>query len=162
MTFYTHVPMSTYKDIRQFSDVNSSKEMVVEAEFELYPDNSKIFAGKGYSIAGVGSFTGTYKFTKVVHRITREGYTINATGEMQVLKNPPPPPPAPASPPPPPANTQTPKEIVHTVVSGDTLWGILKKYGKDPTKYSQLAKYNGINDPNKIYPGQKIKIPPSL
>ena len=34
--------------------------------------------------------------------------------------------------------------------------GIASKYG---TTYQVLANYNGISNPNVIYPGQKIKIP---
>lgn len=44
---------------------------------------------------------------------------------------------------------------VYTVKSGDTLSGIASKYG---TTYQNLASINGISDPDKIYPGQKIKI----
>lgn len=43
----------------------------------------------------------------------------------------------------------------YTVQSGDTLSSIAGKFG---TTYQQLASINGISDPNKIYPGQKIKI----
>ena len=49
-------------------------------------------------------------------------------------------------------------ETVYTVVSGDTLSGIASKYG---TTYQRLAEYNNIDDPNKIYPGQQIRIPGS-
>lgn len=45
---------------------------------------------------------------------------------------------------------------VYTVKSGDTLSGIAAKYG---TTYQTLASYNGIANPNLIYPGQKITIP---
>lgn len=51
-----------------------------------------------------------------------------------------------------PAQTET----IYTVQSGDTLSGIASKYG---TTYQVLAVYNGIVNPNLIYPGQKIKIP---
>lgn len=44
---------------------------------------------------------------------------------------------------------------VYIVKSGDTLSGIASKYG---TTYQTLASINGISDPDKIYPGQKIKI----
>lgn len=47
---------------------------------------------------------------------------------------------------------------VYTVVKGDTLSGIAKKYG---TTYQKLAEYNGIENPNIINIGQKIKIPGS-
>lgn len=49
-------------------------------------------------------------------------------------------------------------ETIYTVVSGDTLSGIASKYG---TTYQMLAEYNGISNPNIIYPGQQIKIPGS-
>lgn len=52
----------------------------------------------------------------------------------------------------------TSEETVYTVVSGDTLSGIASRYG---TTYQRLAEYNNIEDPNKIYPGQQIKIPDS-
>ena len=45
---------------------------------------------------------------------------------------------------------------IYTVVSGDTLSGIAKKYG---TTYQKLAAYNGISNPNLIRVGQQIKIP---
>lgn len=43
----------------------------------------------------------------------------------------------------------------YTVKSGDTLSAIAKKYG---TTYQQLAKLNGIANPNLIYVGQKIRV----
>ena len=45
--------------------------------------------------------------------------------------------------------------VTYTVVSGDTLSGIAKKYG---TTYQKIASDNGIKNPNLIYPGQKLKI----
>lgn len=49
-------------------------------------------------------------------------------------------------------------DILYTVVSGDTLSGIASRYG---TTYQELAKYNGIPNPDLIYPGQIIRIPKS-
>lgn len=45
---------------------------------------------------------------------------------------------------------------VHTVVKGDTLSAIAKKYG---TTWQKLAEYNGIDNPHILWNGQKIKIP---
>ena len=47
------------------------------------------------------------------------------------------------------------KTVTYTVKSGDTLSAIAKNYG---TTYQKIAKDNGIADPNKIYPGQKLVI----
>lgn len=47
-------------------------------------------------------------------------------------------------------------DIIYTVVKGDTLSAIAKKYN---TTYQKLAEYNGITNPNVISVGQKIKIP---
>lgn len=44
---------------------------------------------------------------------------------------------------------------IYTVVKGDTLSGIAKKYG---TTVSKLASENGISNPNLIYVGQRIKV----
>ena len=43
----------------------------------------------------------------------------------------------------------------YTVKKGDTLSAIAKQYG---TTYQEIAKANGISDPNKIYVGQTLKI----
>jgi nucleoid-associated protein YgaU len=50
----------------------------------------------------------------------------------------------------------------HDVVSGDTLSAISKKYYGDANKYQQIFEANKpmLSDPNKIYPGQKLRIPP--
>ena len=46
--------------------------------------------------------------------------------------------------------------INYVVKKGDTLSKIASKYNMN---YKDLAKYNNITNPNKIYPGQIIKIP---
>lgn len=45
---------------------------------------------------------------------------------------------------------------VHIVRKGETLSGIAKKYG---TSHTKLATFNGIENPDLIYVGQKITIP---
>lgn len=44
---------------------------------------------------------------------------------------------------------------VYVVQKGDTLWKIAKKYN---TEIDELLSVNEIEDPNKIYPGQKLLI----
>lgn len=50
------------------------------------------------------------------------------------------------------------EDVVYTVVAGDMLSTIAAKFG---TTYQVLAQYNGISNPDKIYVGQKIRIPAS-
>ncbi len=51
------------------------------------------------------------------------------------------------------------KETVksYTVVKNDTLWGICKNILGDSNRYLEIAKLNGISNPNLIYVGQVIK-----
>lgn len=51
-----------------------------------------------------------------------------------------------------------PKPKIHTVVRGDTLWAIAKRYLGSGARYPELAKLNNIKNPNLIYPGQVIKL----
>lgn len=47
------------------------------------------------------------------------------------------------------------QEVYYTVQSGDTLSGIASKYG---TTWQNLQAMNGIQNPNLIYAGQKIRV----
>ena len=49
----------------------------------------------------------------------------------------------------------------HEVQSGDTLGKIAKKYYGDSSLYMTIfdANKDQLKDPNKIFPGQKLKIP---
>lgn len=49
----------------------------------------------------------------------------------------------------------------YTIVKGDTLSGIAKRYYGDAMKYPAIFEANRevIKDPDLIYPGQKIRIP---
>lgn len=47
----------------------------------------------------------------------------------------------------------------YTVVKGDTLWGIAKKYYGDGNQYTKIAKANNIANANVIHIGQKLLIP---
>lgn len=49
------------------------------------------------------------------------------------------------------------KPVSYTVIQGDTLWAICKKELGDDTKYPEVAKLNGIKNPNLIYVGQVIR-----
>ncbi len=54
-----------------------------------------------------------------------------------------------------------PEAQFHTVVSGDTLGKIAKKYYGNAMKYPEIFEANRpmLSDPDKIYPGQVLRIP---
>lgn len=54
-----------------------------------------------------------------------------------------------------------PQDKFYEIVSGDTLGGISKKFYGKAGAYMKIFEANKdiISDPNKIYPGQKIRIP---
>lgn len=60
------------------------------------------------------------------------------------------------------AKKKAPEAQMHTVVSGDTLSKIAKKYYGDAGKYPAIFEANKpmLKDPDKIYPGQVLRIPP--
>ena len=54
-----------------------------------------------------------------------------------------------------------PEAQYHDVVRGDTLSAISKKYYGDANKYNTIFEANKpmLSNPDKIYPGQKLRIP---
>jgi nucleoid-associated protein YgaU len=59
-------------------------------------------------------------------------------------------------------NTPEPESQWHTVVSGDNLSKIAKKFYGDANKYPAIFEANKpmLKHPDKIYPGQLLRIPP--
>jgi nucleoid-associated protein YgaU len=55
-----------------------------------------------------------------------------------------------------------PEAVYYTVVSGDTLSKIAKSHYGDAMKYPVIFEANKpmLTDPDKIYPGQVLRIPP--
>lgn len=47
----------------------------------------------------------------------------------------------------------------YTVVKGDTLWGIAKRFYGNGSRYPEIVKANKIANPDLIYPGQILLIP---
>ena len=50
------------------------------------------------------------------------------------------------------------KVIIHVIIKGDTLWAIAKRYVNNPYRYPELARLSKIKNPDRIYPGNKVKI----
>lgn len=72
------------------------------------------------------------------NRLTQAGYDYNAVQDIVNSKSG--------------AKSST---TTYTIKSGDTLSGIASKFG---TTYQKIAELNGISNPNKIYPGQVLKV----
>jgi nucleoid-associated protein YgaU len=55
-----------------------------------------------------------------------------------------------------------PEAAMYTVKKGDTLWAIAKAHYGDGKKYPVIFEANRpmLADPDKIYPGQMLRIPP--
>lgn len=85
-------------------------------------------------------------------------YSKKVTKITNVQKKPRVVPAVPAPPAPKPAQTTV---RTYTIVSGDTLWAIAKKYYGNGAQYTKIyeANKNIISNPNLIYPGQKVVIP---
>ncbi|MBB4304330.1 nucleoid-associated protein YgaU [Rhodobium orientis] len=51
--------------------------------------------------------------------------------------------------------------VFHTVAKGDTLWAIAEKHYGNGSKYAAIFEANRpmLSDPDKIYPGQVLRIP---
>ena len=52
----------------------------------------------------------------------------------------------------------TTKKVVHTVVKGDTMWGIAAKYLGSGSRYPEIVKLNNLKT-TVVYVGQKLTIP---
>jgi nucleoid-associated protein YgaU len=59
------------------------------------------------------------------------------------------------------APAQEPESVFHTVEKGDTLSAIAKKHYGDANKYMKIFEANKpmLSHPDKIYPGQMLRIP---
>lgn len=54
--------------------------------------------------------------------------------------------------------TVEPCDCTHIVVKGDTLWDIAEHYTRNAFNYHELARRSGIRNPDRIYPGDKVRI----
>lgn len=63
-----------------------------------------------------------------------------------------------------PAQQEATATRLYVIEKGDTLYGIAKRFYGNGMKYPQLFEANRevIQDPDKIYPGQSIRIPAEL
>jgi nucleoid-associated protein YgaU len=55
--------------------------------------------------------------------------------------------------------TTGPAEQKYTIQAGDNLSKVSKLFYGTPNKYPEIAKANGMDNPDKIQPGQEITLP---
>lgn len=48
---------------------------------------------------------------------------------------------------------------IHTVSSGETLWGIAEQHLGDGQRYTEIVEANDLADPDLIQPGDRLRIP---
>lgn len=168
MAYYKHA--TTEKTFAQFVEKNES---TLDAEFLLIP-NVDYQRDEVYKVEGVGKmFEGTYRFRKISHSITPEGYTVAASGRMVYdaygnfvedgyqagegtgKKK---------------ANTKVKADKNYVVKLGDTLWDIAKAFSGNPFDWVDIEKANreklvardkrnASDTGHWIYPGQSLIIP---
>ena len=51
------------------------------------------------------------------------------------------------------------EDWLYTVRKGDTIWGLSHKYLKDPLKFQEIQKYNGVEFDRRVPPGVTLKFP---
>nr|WP_158651928.1 FecR domain-containing protein [Marinobacterium profundum] len=51
------------------------------------------------------------------------------------------------------------QDWVYTVVEGDSLWNLSEKHLDRVTRFEQVRKLNGIQDPENLRPGTRVRIP---
>lgn len=52
-----------------------------------------------------------------------------------------------------------PQPKIYTVIEGDTLWHIAKRFLGDGNRYGEIADLNNISNPDIIYAGQVLNLP---
>jgi nucleoid-associated protein YgaU len=55
----------------------------------------------------------------------------------------------------------SPGSVTYRIKKGDTLWDISATYYRNPWLYPRLAKANSIPNPDLIFAGTRITIPPN-
>lgn len=135
------------KAVKEYIDSNNPGVVDLEVEVD---DGVCTLCGKA---ATRSSFEKVVLMAGNVHGITE----VNAS-EMEIIDKSEPEPPKTAA-----QEAENPVESVvyYEIKSGDTLSKIAKEFLGDAMKYPDIFEANRevIQDPNKIYPGQKIRIP---
>ncbi|MCL2215389.1 MAG: LysM peptidoglycan-binding domain-containing protein [Defluviitaleaceae bacterium] len=120
---------------------------------------------QGKYVGGYGDYDYTISFLNAKSLMVKQSAPPAPVPPPPPTASPSTPPPQPAPPlqnTPPQPRPEPPPAQTHTVVSGDTLWGIAQRYLGAGRRYPEIHAANrdviGAN-PNRIFPGQVLTIP---
>ena len=110
---------------------------------------------EGKTVTLTGDASSMEAKAKVMAEFNKRVKTDNTLNTIRIPEAPKP------KPKPEPTKVEEPAEVFYEVKPGDTLSGISLKYYGKANEYMKIFEANRdiIDDPNKIYPGQKIRIP---
>ncbi|MCL2588641.1 MAG: contractile injection system protein, VgrG/Pvc8 family [Oscillospiraceae bacterium] len=114
------------------------------------PGDPDLMAGVTLTLSDWGPWSGKHIISKARHRIASSGYTTQIT-----LR--------PASEPETEEEVET-QYTYYTVVRGDNLWNIARRFLGSGPRYREIFELNRDvigNNPNLIRPGQVLRIPPA-
>lgn len=148
-------------ELQAAAKVNQANRSIETMEVTIRA-NTKIVASQNVKISGLGNLSGKYFIDKIKHSIGSSGYKMQLTlhkVQPAIKVNAPVP--------------QASGAQAYTVVSGDTLWGISKKFYGTGTKYNIIydanadlieitAKEHGKSNSSNghwIWPGETLTIP---
>ena len=157
-TLYINEQADTYRDaeIKAKSQLLENIRGAININFKVKGDTKHI-AAQNIRIEGMGKADGVYFIDRVTHSKNAKGtYTCTIKAHLCVTHTE-------FSAPTPPPQEQAAAGTTYTVVKGDCLWNIAKKfYGSGP-KYTIIYNANKgiIKNPSLIYPGQVLTIPPA-
>ncbi|WP_436493236.1 LysM peptidoglycan-binding domain-containing protein [Actinokineospora sp. HUAS TT18] len=132
-------------------------DMQADGNFVLYKDNGEAaWATQTNGSSGASLVVGDDRGLTVVGS---DGASVWSSGTAEAAAPAPEPTPAPAPEPAPQAAPAPPAAQTYTVVPGDTLSAIAKRFYGDGNQYMKIAQASGISNPDLIHPGQVLTIP---
>lgn len=157
-TLYINEQADTYRDaeIKAKSQLLENIRGAISISFRVKGDTKHI-AARNINITGCGKANGKYFIDRVTHsKNAKSIYTCTIKAHLCVTHT------TFSTAAPTPQQESTPSGTTYTVVKGDCLWNIAKKFYGSGAKYTLIYNANRgiIKNPSLIYPGQVLTIPP--
>jgi phage protein D len=157
-TLFINEQADTYHDaeVKAKSRLLENIRSATNLTFRVKGDTKHI-AARNIQVTGLGKLSGKYFIDRVTHSKNAKGiYTCNIKAHQCITHTD-------FSAVIPPPKVQAALGTTYTVVKGDNLWNIAKKYYGSGAKYTLIYNANKgiIKSPSLIYPGQVITIPPA-